>query len=322
MSSYTSIPTGFVKSSRFLELSDDARQIFFQLINDPKSNIAGVVRIPPAYLSNDLRYPIDRVLEAYYELQSRGYIRYCERTNWVWICEQWRWASKYNENQWKGTLPYVKEIDINCTWLIDFKGFFKDRLEQECPKLLEKSDHFYTLLIPHTDPINSLSKTNTNTNTNTNTSTSSTPTESAETRSPVDEKKTVGKKEVKPKKNTEEVNKRMQTLIATYAEAYKARYDTNPPPPGGRERGIVKRLAENSMSVERMCELIRHYLTMTDAWFEKKYHDWPTFETNLTAVSTHYETDHVPVQRYANGKSVTYVNQALLDQYEKPRGEL
>src|SRR3990167_3210906 len=80
----------------------------------------------------------------------------------------------------------------------------------------------------------------------------------------------------------------VQEFIASYCEAFKGRYGTNPPMMG-KAAGISKRLVTD-IGAARACELVRTYLAMNDQFFVLRRHDLATFESNLNAVAVKLDT--------------------------------
>jgi hypothetical protein len=82
-------------------------------------------------------------------------------------------------------------------------------------------------------------------------------------------------------------------FIAAYCEAFKRRYETNPPIIG-QSAGLAKNIVK-SLGLDRACRLVETYVAMNDSYFQTKGHDLSTFYANISKVVVHHET----------GKSVT-----------------
>lgn len=94
------------------------------------------------------------------------------------------------------------------------------------------------------------------------------------------------KKEVKNLIHSEASPARL--LIATYCEAYKAKYTTNPVI-DGRASGTAVRILKD-VPLEKAQNLIKCYLEMNDQWFITRGHDLITFEQNLNKVEVFAQT--------------------------------
>ena len=112
-------------------------------------------------------------------------------------------------------------------------------------------------------------------------------------------------------------------FLASYAEAFKKRYRTNPVI-NGKAAGIAKRLVEgkNSIPVEKAKKLIEEYLSMNDAWFLTKRHDLATFESNLNSVHVKNETGEGMSARDARDAERKHSNFDVINAYSKKLGAL
>jgi hypothetical protein len=84
------------------------------------------------------------------------------------------------------------------------------------------------------------------------------------------------------------VQQGMRSFISAYIKAFQARYDFRPILTG-KEMGLIKSLIK-SIPIDQACDLIQVYCQMEDQWFEKKYHDIPTFLANLNKVKHSLKT--------------------------------
>lgn len=78
-------------------------------------------------------------------------------------------------------------------------------------------------------------------------------------------------------------------FIATYVQAYQARYPGGRPDLRGKIQGAIKRYVQETQ-IERACEMIRTYCEMDDRWFLTKAHDFGTFIENLSKVGLKLDT--------------------------------
>jgi hypothetical protein len=80
----------------------------------------------------------------------------------------------------------------------------------------------------------------------------------------------------------------VRRFIATYIDAYRARYKADPVV-DGKNVGIARRIVE-SLGDERSCQAAQVYLQMPDKWFETKCHDLASFEQNLNPITKALQT--------------------------------
>lgn len=79
-------------------------------------------------------------------------------------------------------------------------------------------------------------------------------------------------------------------FIGRYVKAYQGRYgDRARPDLRGKVQGLIKRFLDDT-PIERACGLIETYLSMNDAWFITKAHDFVTFQENLSKVGLKLDT--------------------------------
>ena len=77
----------------------------------------------------------------------------------------------------------------------------------------------------------------------------------------------------------------VREYVAAMVRAWSARWPNERPELGGKEQGILKRVAK-SYSAQRFSELYQAYLQCEDEWFKKKGYDLATFEQNLQKIAT------------------------------------
>lgn len=73
-------------------------------------------------------------------------------------------------------------------------------------------------------------------------------------------------------------------LIATYCEAFKKRYGTNPVI-DVKTAAIAKSLL-TTLPLEKLQLLVQCYVQIEDNWFKTKCHDFVTFSMNLNRIAT------------------------------------
>lgn len=85
--------------------------------------------------------------------------------------------------------------------------------------------------------------------------------------------------------------KETQFLIATYVDAWQARYKTKARPEISRSIGVFKAILTERRP-EEIAELIQVYCQMDEPWFKKKRHDIVTFRENIGAVALARDKGH------------------------------
>lgn len=83
----------------------------------------------------------------------------------------------------------------------------------------------------------------------------------------------------------------LNEYIASYIDAWQAVHPGTRPAMGGKEQGIIKRLAKDH-SLEKFSALFQVFLQMKDSWFEKKQWDLATFEQNLHKIAIAAQKGH------------------------------
>jgi hypothetical protein len=122
---YGRIHTRFWTSQDIRELSGDAKLLAAYLLTGPHSTIAGVFRLPDGYVTEDLGWSSERVIERFMELFSKGFSNRCETTKWVVIHRFLTWNKPENPNQWKAVTKIVMQVPEKCDWRIEFYEVFK-----------------------------------------------------------------------------------------------------------------------------------------------------------------------------------------------------
>lgn len=124
MRDYGRVHCAFWTSRDIERLSDDARILALYLLTGPHTTISGAFRLPDLYVSEDLRWPLERVRKGFDELLANGFANRCETTKWVWICKFLDWNTPENPNQWKAARKLAAQVPEHCTWRIEFQRLF------------------------------------------------------------------------------------------------------------------------------------------------------------------------------------------------------
>jgi hypothetical protein len=120
MRDYGRVHTSFWSSPTIAALSEDGRMLALYLMTSPHTTIAGVFRLPDGYVSEDLRWGLERVAEGFRNLSQNGFADRCGTTKWVWIRKHLEWNPPENPNQRKAVTKVVASVPADCAWKRDF----------------------------------------------------------------------------------------------------------------------------------------------------------------------------------------------------------
>lgn len=98
------------------KVSDKSTILGAFLLTYEHCNSLGCFRCPPAYVAEDLQYPIDTVLKGYAELYQKGFLCYCEQSKVVFLPKYLKWNPIMNGNHGKGTLKIAKALPVYFTF--------------------------------------------------------------------------------------------------------------------------------------------------------------------------------------------------------------
>jgi hypothetical protein len=125
MRDYGRVFSTFWSSADIRALSDDGKLLALYLLSCAHGTIAGVCRLPPMYVCDDLNWHLERVLEGFAELSRNGFANRCETTHWVWVTKFFDWNRPHNPNQWKAARKIAGSVPMNCAWLAAFVHEFE-----------------------------------------------------------------------------------------------------------------------------------------------------------------------------------------------------
>lgn len=109
-------------------------------------------------------------------------------------------------------------------------------------------------------------------------------------------------------------------LIAVYVDAFRARYGSKAKPAiGGKVAGQAKRLVAE-VGFERSKALVEGYLSMNDAFFISRVHDFGVLVTNLNKVGLKVDTGRAPTAQDARSAERIETTMNQLEMIKK--GEL
>jgi len=98
MREYGKIHSSFWTSQDIRSMTEDGRTLAAYLLTSPHSNMLGCFRVPPIYISDDLQWPLERVLKGFDELSLKGFATLNESSNWVVIHKFLKWNQPENPN--------------------------------------------------------------------------------------------------------------------------------------------------------------------------------------------------------------------------------
>lgn len=120
MRDYGRVHTAFWTSADIQALSDDGRMLALYLLTSPHSTIAGVFRLPDAYVSDDLGWAFERVSNGLQELTGRGFVTLCRASKWVFLRKFLVWNPPEGPNQWKAVRKIAESIPSSCVFRAEF----------------------------------------------------------------------------------------------------------------------------------------------------------------------------------------------------------
>ncbi len=114
MREYGKIHSSFWTSSDIRSMTEDGRTLAAYLLTSPHSNMLGCFRVPQAYVSDDLKWPMERVAEGFAELYRKGWATLSEGSNWVVIHKFLKWNQPENPNVVKAAEKLFDQIPDDC----------------------------------------------------------------------------------------------------------------------------------------------------------------------------------------------------------------
>lgn len=114
MREYGKIHSSFWTSQDIRSMTEDGRTLAAYLLTSPHSNMLGCFRIPPAYVSDDLKWPLQRVMEGFAELYRKGWATLSEGSNWLVIHKFLKWNQPENPNVVKAAEKLFDQIPNDC----------------------------------------------------------------------------------------------------------------------------------------------------------------------------------------------------------------
>lgn len=110
MRDYGKVHASFWTSETTRNLSPEAQLLALYLLSCQHATMAGVYRIPLAYISEDTGWVPERLRNGFATLSMAGFLEYDEKTGWVWIKSWLKWNKPDNPNQWKAVAKSVASV--------------------------------------------------------------------------------------------------------------------------------------------------------------------------------------------------------------------
>lgn len=82
---YGLLPTSFWDNNDIQELSDQAKLLATYLSTGPHSNMLGCFRLPQGYITEDLKWDVAKIKDAFRELSEIAFLTQDDRTAWIVI---------------------------------------------------------------------------------------------------------------------------------------------------------------------------------------------------------------------------------------------
>lgn len=90
--------------------SADTQILALYLLTSPHRNIAGLYRLPKAYLVEDLGWTMERLTQPLAELLGEGFVEYDEDARVILIVKSLEYDAPANENQVTGVIKQLSEL--------------------------------------------------------------------------------------------------------------------------------------------------------------------------------------------------------------------
>lgn len=141
MREYGKIHSSFWTSQDIREAGEDGRTLAAYLLTSPHSNMLGCFRVPLAYVSDDLKWPLERVLEGFEKLSQRVWLTFDKGSEWVVIHKFLKWNQPENPNVVRASeklfaqIPSSSNVKAILAWCIaEFESRFSvDKLAEFKP---------------------------------------------------------------------------------------------------------------------------------------------------------------------------------------------
>lgn len=116
MRDYGKVHTGFWTSDNLRGLDVDAKLLAIYLMTSPHTNMIGCFRLPDAYACDDLGWTPERLRNGFETLSKGLFVKYDEKTKWVWIIKFLSFNKPENPNQWKAAAKLADSIPASVSF--------------------------------------------------------------------------------------------------------------------------------------------------------------------------------------------------------------
>lgn len=135
---YGVIQTAFWTDERTRGLSSNGKLFAAYLLSGPHTNAIGCFRLPPGYVAEDLGWSTETVSETIAETVSKGFLRRCERTGFIFIRNFLRYNPIQNPNVGKSVAPFVEAVPRNAMFYEEFLAAVEPYAERLPKGLMER----------------------------------------------------------------------------------------------------------------------------------------------------------------------------------------
>ncbi len=110
MRDYGKVHTSFWSSDTLRDLPDDAKFLALYLLTCSHGNMAGVFRLPLAYITEDIGWVSERLNNGFQTLSDAGWACRCNKSGWIWIKNWAKWNRPDNPNQRKAVDKLLDQV--------------------------------------------------------------------------------------------------------------------------------------------------------------------------------------------------------------------
>ena len=110
MRDYGRIKTTFWESETIRPLAPTTKFVAAYLLTSPHSNAIGCFRLPVAYVVHDTGMDEPDLQAALVELRTVGFLKWCERTPWIWIPNYLKHNPPENPNVWRKCMKEMQSL--------------------------------------------------------------------------------------------------------------------------------------------------------------------------------------------------------------------
>jgi uncharacterized phage protein (TIGR02220 family) len=115
MRSYGSVQVRFWEYANRHRLSDQASLLAIYLLTGPHSNMLGCIRLPDGYITEDLRWDIQTVKNAFEQLTNINFLCRDEQSGWLVIHDFLKWNPIQNPKQGIGMQKLFENVPDEST---------------------------------------------------------------------------------------------------------------------------------------------------------------------------------------------------------------